>query len=96
MPGYVQSFLQTKDDGSYQIGKIPPGRYILKVDPNGPWDGCLTTLNIIRQECGPKRLESSSWARASRWQESILEAVASPSGRFECRLCGQTEVRQLM
>jgi hypothetical protein len=39
MPGFVRSFLQTKDDGSYQMGRIPPGRYILMVDPNGPWDG---------------------------------------------------------
>jgi hypothetical protein len=38
IPGYVNSFLLTEPDGSYQINKIPPGRYILVVNPNGPYD----------------------------------------------------------
>lgn len=38
LPGYVNFFLQTNPDGSYAIGKIPPGRYVVVVNPNGPYD----------------------------------------------------------
>ena len=31
-------FLQTKPDGSYQVKKVPPGRYIVMVNPDGPYD----------------------------------------------------------
>ena len=37
LPAYVSSF--SNPDGSYQIEKIPPGRYIVMVNPNGPYDG---------------------------------------------------------
>ena len=38
LPGYVKFFLQTNPDGSYAIGKIPPGRYMVLVNPDGPYD----------------------------------------------------------
>ena len=38
LPGYVRFFLQTDADGSYAIGKIPPGRYVVLVNPDGPYD----------------------------------------------------------
>jgi len=38
LPGYVKFFLQTNADGSYAIGKIPPGRYVVLVNPDGPYD----------------------------------------------------------
>jgi hypothetical protein len=38
LPGYVDFLLQTKPDGSYQLRKIPPGRYIVTINPNGPND----------------------------------------------------------
>ena len=37
LPGYVKFFLQTNPDGSYAIGKIPPGRYMVLVNPDGPY-----------------------------------------------------------
>jgi hypothetical protein len=36
LPGNVRSFLDTKADGSYHIHKIPAGRYIAMLNPNGP------------------------------------------------------------
>jgi hypothetical protein len=38
LPGNVRFFLKTDPDGSYQINKIPPGRYIVMVNPDGPYD----------------------------------------------------------
>jgi len=38
LPGYVKFFLQTNPDGSYAIGKTPPGRYMVLVNPDGPYD----------------------------------------------------------
>lgn len=38
LPGYVKFFLQTNPDGSYAIGKIPPGRYVVLVNPDGAYD----------------------------------------------------------
>lgn len=38
LPGNVNSFLQTTPDGSYQVKKIPPGRYIVTINPDGPYD----------------------------------------------------------
>jgi hypothetical protein len=38
LPGNVNFFLLTSRDGSYQVKKIPPGRYIIVVDPDGPYD----------------------------------------------------------
>ncbi len=38
LPGYVNFFLQTKPDGSYSINKIPPGRYVVLVNPDGAYD----------------------------------------------------------
>jgi hypothetical protein len=37
LPGYVRFILETNDDGSYQIKKIPLGRYIVMVNPDGPY-----------------------------------------------------------
>jgi hypothetical protein len=39
LPGNVNSFLQTATDGSYQVQTIPPGSYIVMVDPDGPNEG---------------------------------------------------------
>jgi hypothetical protein len=36
LPGYVDSFLPTRIDGSYEIRKVPPGRYTVVANPNGP------------------------------------------------------------
>jgi hypothetical protein len=38
LPGNVNFFLQTNPDGFYQVKKIPPGRYIIMVNPDGPYD----------------------------------------------------------
>jgi hypothetical protein len=38
LPGNVNFFLQTNADGFYQVKKIPPGRYIVMVNPDGPYD----------------------------------------------------------
>jgi hypothetical protein len=38
MSGNVNFFQETKDDGSYQIRKIPAGRYFVMVNPYGPDD----------------------------------------------------------
>lgn len=38
LPGYVKFFLQTNADGSYSIDQIPPGRYVVLVNPDGPYD----------------------------------------------------------
>jgi hypothetical protein len=38
LPGNVNFFQETKDDGSYQIRKIPAGRYLVMVNPDGPDD----------------------------------------------------------
>lgn len=38
LPGYVRFFLKTSPDGSYEIDKVPPGRYLLIVNPDGPSD----------------------------------------------------------
>jgi hypothetical protein len=38
LPGNVDFFQETKDDGSYQIRKIPAGRYRVMVNPYGPDD----------------------------------------------------------
>jgi hypothetical protein len=38
LAGNVNFFLQTKPDGSYQVKKVPPGRYIVMVNPDGPYD----------------------------------------------------------
>ena len=37
IPGYVNFFEMTVKDGSYQFRKIPPGRYMVMVNPNGPY-----------------------------------------------------------
>jgi hypothetical protein len=36
--GNVRFFLKTDPDGFYRINKIPPGRYIVMVNPDGPYD----------------------------------------------------------
>lgn len=36
LPGYVRDFLLTNPDGSYDITKIPPGGYVVVVNPYGP------------------------------------------------------------
>jgi len=36
VPGYVNSFEMTAKDGSFKFRKIPPGRYIVVVNPDGP------------------------------------------------------------
>jgi hypothetical protein len=38
LPASARSFLQTNDDGSYRLSKIPAGRYIVRVNPYGPDD----------------------------------------------------------
>ena len=38
LPGNVNFFLQTNPDGFYQVKKTPPGRYIVMVNPDGPYD----------------------------------------------------------
>lgn len=38
LPGYVDFALLTNHDGSYQIKKTPPGRYIVMVNSDGPYD----------------------------------------------------------
>jgi hypothetical protein len=38
LPGGVNDFLLTNNDGSFQIKMIPPGRYIIVVNPSGPHD----------------------------------------------------------
>jgi hypothetical protein len=38
LPGFVNFFQMTNKDGSYEIEKIPAGRYVLLVNPNGPYD----------------------------------------------------------
>jgi hypothetical protein len=37
LPGNVDFFQQTKPDGFYQVKKVPPGRYIMTVNPDGPY-----------------------------------------------------------
>jgi hypothetical protein len=37
-PATYGGFLQTKPDGSYEVSKIPPGRYFVVVNPYGPSD----------------------------------------------------------
>ena len=39
LPGDVNFFLQTNPDGFYQVKKIPPGRYVVVVNPYGPYGG---------------------------------------------------------
>jgi hypothetical protein len=39
VPGFVNHFEQTADDGSYRFRKIPRGRYLVVVNPGGPADG---------------------------------------------------------
>jgi hypothetical protein len=39
LPGFVEHFEQTTDDGSYRFRKIPRGRYLVVVNPGGPGDG---------------------------------------------------------
>jgi len=39
LPGNVRNFLLTTSDGSYEITKIPPGRYTVMVNPYGPTRG---------------------------------------------------------
>jgi len=36
LPGYVDSFQMTATDGSYQLRKVPPGRYLVMLNANGP------------------------------------------------------------
>jgi hypothetical protein len=38
LPGYVRNFVQTNPDGSYEVSKIPPGRYFVVMNPYGPSD----------------------------------------------------------
>lgn len=38
MPGFIKSFFQTDATGFYQIHKIPPGRYIVRINPYGASD----------------------------------------------------------
>jgi hypothetical protein len=38
LPGNVKFFLQTDPEGGYQINRIPPGRYVVMVNPDGPYD----------------------------------------------------------
>jgi hypothetical protein len=37
IPGYVNSFEKTAKDGSYQFRRIPQGRYLVVVNPDGPY-----------------------------------------------------------
>jgi hypothetical protein len=39
IPGYVNFFEMTARDGSYQFRKVPPGLYIVIMNPNGPSGG---------------------------------------------------------
>lgn len=34
----MQDFLVTSEDGSFHVSRIPPDRYILVINPSGPWD----------------------------------------------------------
>jgi hypothetical protein len=36
LPGYVKFFVRTDRDGSYEINRVPPGRYVVWVNPSGP------------------------------------------------------------
>jgi hypothetical protein len=38
IPGNVNFFQMAAKDGSYQFRKIPPGRYMVVVNPSGPYD----------------------------------------------------------
>ena len=36
IPGYVDFFQMTAKDGSYRFQKVPPGRYMIELNPQGP------------------------------------------------------------
>ncbi len=36
IPGYVHEFVETAADGSYQFRRVPPGRYLVVMNPDGP------------------------------------------------------------
>jgi hypothetical protein len=45
LPGYVNYFSLTHADSSYEINQIPPGRYIVLINPDGPFhDSLYATL----------------------------------------------------
>lgn len=48
LPGYVKNFLATNPDGSYQFKEIPPGRYTVVVNPDGPSDGFPYDIQYYR------------------------------------------------
>lgn len=35
----MQDFLPTSGDGSFHVSRIPPGKYVVLINPSGPWDG---------------------------------------------------------
>ncbi|HEY6467453.1 MAG TPA: hypothetical protein VIY69_15745 [Candidatus Acidoferrales bacterium] len=53
LPGDIRDYLQTKDDGSYEIEKIPPGRYFIAVDSPLP-DGSLHTVEYYPSASRPE------------------------------------------
>jgi len=91
LPGYVNFFLQTNRDGFYQARKIPPGRYIVVINPNGPDDerpygiqyypSALRAQDARVLELGPgQQIEGIDFA-VSRLVEHVVQVrVTGPNG----------------
>lgn len=92
MPGYVSSFVSTGEDGSYRIHKIPPGRYILLLNPEGPYDDWPFDLQFypsalrredatVLQMAEGQQIQGADFRVQRLKQRTVRVRVTSPNGK---------------
>jgi hypothetical protein len=74
IPGNVNFFQMAAKDGSYQFRKIPPGRYLVVVNPSGPYDDWPYDLQYYPAGVRKNKARVLELARGQRVEEINFRA----------------------